>query len=168
MPRWMRVVRGMIGTGLTFAAGVGGVATLIAGVVSLFVDDFPLRAVFAIGGRMAVVSFILGVAFSGALALASRLRKFDLSIKRMALFGAGAGALFYVTIGVNGAFNAWNLRDAIANFALLTAMGGGAATAVALLARRAKSSPSESDETLEIGEGAAQPIETRVRDSEHA
>ena len=31
MPRWLRVIRGMIGTGLTFSAGVGVVASMIAG-----------------------------------------------------------------------------------------------------------------------------------------
>lgn len=168
MPRWLRVIRGMVGTGLTFAAGVGGVAAMVAGVASLFVKDFPLLGALAIGGRMAVVSFILGVAFSGAIALASRLRKFDLSVKRMALFGVGAGGLFWLTIGVNGAFNAWNLRDAVANIVLLTAMGGGAATAVALLARRAKSSSGTSDEVQQLGEGAAQHIDTHVRDAERA
>ena len=30
MPRWLRVIRGMIGMGLTFSAGVGVVASMIA------------------------------------------------------------------------------------------------------------------------------------------
>ncbi len=35
MPRWLRVIRGMIGTGLTFSAGVGVVGSLVAGVAWL-------------------------------------------------------------------------------------------------------------------------------------
>jgi hypothetical protein len=35
VPRWLRVVRGMVGTGLTFAAGVGVVAALTGAFVWL-------------------------------------------------------------------------------------------------------------------------------------
>ena len=35
MPRWLRVLRGMVGTGLIFSAGVGVIASVIAGVAWL-------------------------------------------------------------------------------------------------------------------------------------
>jgi hypothetical protein len=71
MPRWLRVVRGMIGTGLTFAAGVGVVASITGALVWLG-HGITGREMLGIVGKCSVVAFLLGVAFSGVLAITAR------------------------------------------------------------------------------------------------
>jgi hypothetical protein len=136
MPRWLRVIRGMIGTGLTFTAAVGVVGMLFGVPVWLF-NEISGRELMEIVGRCAVVAFPVGVAFSGALALTARGRTLEkLSLPRVAALGAGAGLLYFALIGVNAA-GRWSVADTLANLAILTLLGGGSATAILLLARRA-------------------------------
>lgn len=152
MPRWVKVVRGMIGTGLTFSAGVGAVTGTIATLVWLFRDDLTLShlpGVLGLAARPAVIAFPVGVAFSGVLALVARRRQFrKLSVPLFASLGAGAGILLFLLLGFNGAFKAWSTTDAIVNFAILALLGGGAATATLLVARRAKPELDASDDQL--------------------
>src|SRR5262245_39292636 len=142
MPRWMKVVRGIIGTGLTFSAGVGAVSGTIGTLIWLFRSDLTLQhlpGVLGLAARFAVIAFPVGVAFSGALALLARRREFGkLSLPMFASLGAGAGMLLFLLLGVNGAFAAWRPVDAIANFVILTLLGSGAATGTLLVARRAR------------------------------
>jgi hypothetical protein len=136
MPRWLRVIRGMIGTGLTFTVG-GGVVGLLFGVPMWLFNEISGLDLIAITGKFAVVAFPVGVAFSGVLALTARgLTLEKLSLPRVAGLGAGAGLLYFALIGVN-AFRVWSVADALGNLAVLTLMGGGSATAILLLARRA-------------------------------
>ena len=44
MPRWLRIFRGMVGTGLTFAAGVGSVISIVGGRVAPWPSDGGRRA----------------------------------------------------------------------------------------------------------------------------
>ena len=85
MPRWQRVIRGMIGMGLTFSAGVGVVASTIAGLAWLLPGGGGGREMIRIVVASSMWAFPVGVAFSGLLAitaqpfvrqaLASRLRR---------------------------------------------------------------------------------------------
>ena len=154
MPRRLRVIRGMIGTGLTFAAGVGVVASLIAGLVWLLPvgENNGLEMI-----RMVIASsiwaFPIGVAFSGLLAITARGRSFDkLSLPRFAALGSGVGLLFFGVLATN-AWHAWSVPTAIANATIFVLLGGGSATATLLLARRAGPALHSGDESRSLGEG---------------
>ena len=135
MPRWLRVARGMFGTGLTFAVGVGLVASAI-GAAFWLGGAVTGREVAQIAGKSSVVAFLLGVAFSGVLAVTARGRQFNkLSLRLVGGVGAGAGLLYFLFLAVNGGRN-WSPRDAIGNFVLLTVIGGGAGAATLRIARR--------------------------------
>jgi len=139
MPRWLRLIRGMIGTGLAFA--VGGAA--IVGTIGLgfwMFGDASLFGVAGVAARSAVLSFGIGVVFSGALALLARGRSFEkLSVKAFAALGGAVGLAAWTAMGLNGAFSAWSLDTALVNLALLTGIGAGSAAATLLVARRARS-----------------------------
>ncbi len=97
MPRWLRVIRGMIGTGLTFAAGVGVVGSIL-GLVGLLLGELSwddLRMV----AKLSVVAFLVGVGFSGVLAIAARGRRLEtLSLRYVTALGAGGGLLYLLFI----------------------------------------------------------------------
>ncbi len=97
MPRWLRVIRGMIGTGLTFAAGVGVVGSIL-GLVGLLLGELSwddLRMV----AKLSVVAFLVGVGFSGVLAIAARGRRLEtLSLRYVTALGAGGGLLYFLFI----------------------------------------------------------------------
>jgi hypothetical protein len=150
MPRWLRVARGMIGTGLTFAAGVGVVASITGLLVRLGHGITGLE-LMQIVGKFSVVAFLLGVAFSGVLAIAARGREFNkLSLRLVGALGAGAGLLYFVFLALNGGRN-WSAPDAIANFVLLILMGAGSAAATLAIARKARSALESGDEVHSLG-----------------
>jgi hypothetical protein len=131
----MRVIRGMIGMGLTFSVGVGVVASLIAVIPWLLDGGDPelIRLVAA----TSIWAFPIGVAFSGVLALTRRGRAFDkLSLPHFAALGAGAGLLLFGVLSLN-AWHAWSISQALGNAAILILLGSGSATATLMLARRA-------------------------------
>ena len=128
----------MVVTGLTFAVGVGLVTALIATPVWLL-GGISLRTLIAGVLRFSVVSCLIGVGFSGLLALTARGRPFDrLSLPLFAALGAGVGFLYFLFMGFMGAFGAWSLASAITNLVLVTVAGGGSATAILLVARRGR------------------------------
>lgn len=64
MPRWLRIIRGMVGSGLRFAVGVGAVASIL-GLVGLLLgqaswDDLRMVA------KLSVVAFLLYFLFIAA------------------------------------------------------------------------------------------------------
>src|SRR5689334_13822434 len=98
----------MVGTGLTFAVGVGSIATIIGSIAAL-VGGGSFREVFRIAGRLSVAAFLLGIGFSAILAIAARSRRLaNLSIPRFALLGAGAGLVYFALISINGVGH-WSL-----------------------------------------------------------
>ena len=162
MPRWLRVLRGKIGTGLTFAVA-GPVVSGAIGSIAWLLGDFSFGNVIFIALRTAPLSFLVGVAFSGALVLTARGRSFEkLSLPRFAGLGAAAGLLLYALMAL-GASSTWSASDAVVNLLLMTAIGGGAAAAALLLARRGETSTDSGNDVLSLGEGAASPL-TVVRD----
>ena len=154
MPRWLRVIRGMIGVGLTFAAGVGVVASMIFVLPTwLLLGGDAGREVLVLVIKSSIWAFPIGVAFSGVLAITARGLPFDkLSLPRFAALGAGAGLLLFGLLAIN-AWQAWSVPDAIANATLLILLGGGSATATLLLARRAGRALKSGDESRSLGEG---------------
>ena len=160
MPRWLRVVRGVIGTGLTFAAGVGVFASVIGAAVWL-ADRITARELMQIVGKSSVVAFILGVAFAGVLAIAARVRRVHkLSLGLVSSLGAGAGLLYWIVLAFNGGRN-WSTRDAIANFVLLTLMGAGSAAATVMIARRARSALDAGGGLSGLGAGDEEIVPSR-------
>jgi hypothetical protein len=145
MAGWKRIVRGIIGTGLTFAAGVGAIVFGISSVVVLS-GTGSFGDALVVAGRFSVAGFVLGAGFAGILAIAARSRGLaKISIPRFAALGAGAGLLYFAVIATNGV-GRWSVADAIVNFGLLTVLGGGFAAATLKLARRGRGELESGDE----------------------
>jgi len=152
MPRWLSVIRGMIGTGLTFAAGVAVVGSML-GLVGLLLgklswDDLRMVA------KVSVVAFLVGVGFSGMLAIAARGRTFDrLSLRYFTALGAAGGLLYFLFIAAANGARVWSAWNAIGNLTILTLLGGGLAAATLILARRAGRALESGQESRSLGEG---------------
>jgi hypothetical protein len=150
----------MIGTGLTFAAGVGGVASIV-GVLAWVGGRITGRELMGVAGKFSVVAFLLGVAFSGVLVITARGRLFNkLSLRLVGALGAGAGILYWVFLALNGGRN-WSARNAIANFVLLILMGAGSAAAMLIIARRSGSAQESPDELRTLGAGDEEIVHGR-------
>jgi peptidoglycan/LPS O-acetylase OafA/YrhL len=89
MKKWRRRIRGALGMGLTWAVVWGGAAV----VMGLLVDpDGSMDEMWVAIG--AYPGFLGGVVFSAVLAIAARRRRLEeLSLARVAAWGAGAGLL---------------------------------------------------------------------------
>ncbi len=153
MPRWLKVIRGMIGMGLTFSVGVGVAASMIAGLMWLIPGGFSGQELIGAVIKGSIIAFPIGVAFSGVLAITARGLPFDkLSLPRFAALGAGGGLLLFGLLAVN-AWQAWSVSDAIANLTIFVLLGGGSATGALMLARRAGPALKSGDESGSLGEG---------------
>ena len=156
MPRWMGVLRGMVGTGLTFSAVVAVVSAVAAGVAWLLpgaMTSAEVVEMIFMGVRAAVWAFPVGVVFSGGLALTSGKRTFDeLSIPRVSALGAVGGLALFGLLALN-AWSAWSTADAIGNLVILVGMGAGAAGGNLALARKASPALESGDEPARLEEG---------------
>ena len=136
MPRWLRVIRGMIGMGMTFAALAGVFFSVLAVVAGLFFPGAESDPGFMIIAG-SVWAFAIGVAFSGVLAIAGRGRPFDeFSLPRVAALGAGGGLLLAGLL-VGATWQEWSALDALVPATFLPLLGAGSAIASLLIARRA-------------------------------
>jgi len=156
----------MVGTALTFAVGIGLVVSAVGG-VAILRHKATIIEVMRTGGRFSVASFILGFAFSGILALAARGRGFRrLSLPLVTSLGAGAGLLYWLVLAFTGGRN-WGPGVGLFNFVLLLGMGGGAAAAMLLIARYARSTvePNVDAEPGTLGSGDPE-LAMRQRDAE--
>ncbi len=154
MPRWLRVIRGMIGMGLTFSAGVGVVASMIAVLPWLLLGGDSGREMIRMVIASSIWAFPIGVAFSGVMAITARGLPFDkLSLPRFAALGAGGGLLLFGVLAVN-AYHAWSVSTALANLTIFVLLGGGSATGALMLARRAGPALKSGDESRSLGEGS--------------
>jgi hypothetical protein len=150
----MRVVRGMLGMGLTFAAIAGAFFSVLAVIAGLTgAEDDPVFMIVA-GSTWA---FAIGVAFSGTLALAASRRRFDeLSLPRVALLGA-AGGLALAALLVGATWPEWTLADATVPFTFLPLLGAGSASASLLIARRVGPELGAGEESTGLVDGDAGP-----------
>jgi len=151
--RWMRVARGVIGTGLTFAVGIG-VITSILGAIAWIGHKASVIEIMRDVGRFSVVGFLLGVLFSGVLVVLSRVRGLrNVSLRLAASLGAAAGTLYWLFLASTGG-RSWTPRLALINFGVLFVMGTGSAIATLLIARKAGGSAIGSgDEHESLGAG---------------
>lgn len=140
MGTWLRRLRGAVGIGLTWAVG----AALVGGGIELIHNIWPnpLGAAFDIWPAVLAYPALLGgMAFSAVLGIAGRRRRFDeLSVARMALWGATGGVLVSLVpaalVGVGLATtNAplWQITLALAG--PMSLGGAAAASATLVLAR---------------------------------
>ena len=87
MQKWLRRIRGAIGTGLTWGAAWSGAGVVLAA-ITRFQADAPFPLIFG------VLGFAAGVVFSALLALTAGRRRFDeMSLARFAGWGAIGGLL---------------------------------------------------------------------------
>jgi len=160
MPRWLRVVRGMVGNGLTFAAGVGALTSLV-GVAAMIWGKATLIDVLETAGQFAFASFLLGLLFSGVLIIVARSRQFrELTLVGVGSMGAGAGILYWLFLAMTGG-RTWAPQIALRNFVLLFAIGTGASIATLLIARRASSALGAGEELEGLGAGDQEIVQSR-------
>ena len=87
MQKWLRRIRGAIGTGLTWGAAWSAAGVVLAA-ITRFQADAPFPLIFG------VLGFTAGVIFSVFLALTAGHRRFDeMSLRRFAGWGAVGGLL---------------------------------------------------------------------------
>lgn len=136
MWRWPRRVRAAVATGVTWAAVWAAAAVLVGTLVD---PDGSLDEMWVAVG--AYPGFLGGVAFSAALAVAARRRRFgELSLPRVAAWGAAAGllvgALPFAVGEPTGGLPRWLL--AVVVVGSTTLLSGVSAAASLALARRAE------------------------------
>lgn len=157
MVRWSRIIRGMLGTGLTFSVGVGVVGSVVAGVAWILAGGGDVTELMRLVFASAVWAFPMGVAFSGVLSLTARGRSFDeLSLPRFVALGAGAGLLLFGVLALN-AWDAWSMSTAMVNAGLFVFLGSGSATATLVLARKAEPAWESGGDPATLEPGDEQP-----------
>jgi hypothetical protein len=129
MKGFLRRLRGLIGTGLTWAVGWAGLygATLlvmrILGAEAIWDPSLVFRVVLNVG----TLGFIAGASFGVILSLLERHKRLeDLTFKRLALWGSLAGLVIVAMLGA--AF--------LAPVIIFTLLGIGSATGTLALAKR--------------------------------
>lgn len=155
MNGWLRRIRGALGMGLTWAIGAALVGFGIELIHNIWPN--PLGALVDIWPAvLAYPAFLGGLGFSAVLGVAARRRRFDeLSLPRMALWGAAGGLLASLIpaamVGLGLATPTvplWQITVAVAG---PLALGGAVAAAGTLMLARA----SEDRELLDAGDGVA-------------
>jgi hypothetical protein len=160
MSGWKRLVRGILGMGVGFAAVAGLImSTLAAAALTLEGGE---------GWRLALESvmmgslwgFLIGVTSGGVMALLARGQSFEsLSLRRFAGLGAGAGLfLFGVVALALRMWDSWSASAAVTNAVILAVLGGGCATAFLLLARKAEGGFRREEAGRSMAEGEARPV----------
>lgn len=147
MKRWLRRLKGAIGTALTWAVG-WSVTGMLLGTTG-FLGQLALVDYAVFGGVFAALGFIGGVVFSAVLSLTEGRRRFDqLSLPRFALWGALGGALMSLTMAALGESAA--LVNTVSFFAVL---GAGSSAGSLALARKAEDQEllGSAEEIAEVG-----------------
>lgn len=152
MSRWKKVIRGVLGMGLTFGALAGAFFSLIALVSAVFFpgaeDDL---AFMIIAGTVWGVG--IGTSFSAILAIAAGRRSLDeLSYVRVGSVGL-AGGLLLAGLLVGATWGDWPNGNAIVPFSILPLLGAGGGMASLLVARKAGRALRSGDETGSLPEG---------------
>ena len=134
MKKWLKRIRGAIGTALTWAAG-WSVVGAIWGVVTFVSGVDPVSAIFWIAYSFGIMGFIGGAIFSTVLGIVEGRRRFgQMSLPRFAAWGALGGLLVSMLMIAIGAVV--NLEGVVAT-ALLPLMGAGSSAGSLALARGA-------------------------------
>jgi hypothetical protein len=141
--RLLRRIRGIIGTGVTWALAWVGLG---AGIGAL--TGFPLSYLLRMAMNNSVAGFIAGASFAVILSVAERHHTLeDLSLRRVALWGAAGGALLSFLPLAFGIPLAYLLGPLVINVGI----GAGMATGSVALAKRGEDrrlSPGVADRPL--------------------
>jgi len=151
---FLRRLRGIIGTGLTWAVGWAGVKVGLLGVYTLLFG-FPLRFFGPVALSGLIQGFIAGGAFAVVLSIAERRHTLEeLSAPRVALWGGiGAVLVFLPTLPMMFSHGA-PLFAILGSLAVDGLVGAGLATGSVALARRADTKLIEGeDDSVLILEG---------------
>ncbi len=139
MKKWLKRIRGVLGMGLTWAAGWFGVGVIFLSALLVFGTPpvgTGLAEVVANSVLLAVAGFIGGAAFSGVLGIAERRRRFDqMSLPRFASWGALGGFLMSMLVLSTGQ-GSFSLVTVVL-VSGLTLLGAGSAAGSLALARMA-------------------------------
>ena len=147
MKRWLRRLKGAIGTALTWAVS-WSVTGMLLGTTG-FLGQLALVEYVVFGGAFAALGFIGGATFSVVLSLTEGRRRFDqLSLPRFALWGAFGGALMSLTMAAFGESAAF--VNTVTFFAVL---GAGSSAGSLVLARKAEDQEllRSADQVAEVG-----------------
>lgn len=125
MPKMLRLIRGAVGMGLTWALGWSA-AGFVLMILTRFQTDAPFPLIFG------VLGFGAGIAFSVLLALTAGRRSFEqMSVSRFATWGA-VGGLVLSAIFANAASLGWSDVLLIApTFAVASAVCASGSLAIA-------------------------------------
>ena len=135
MKKWLRRIRGVIGSAFTWAAVWGGVAFILSLAGFFGTATFSIYVIFAT--LWAKVGLVGGGIFSLVLGIAERRRTFDeMSLPRFGIWG-GVGGFLLSLLWVYGAGPAPTLAEIMSTGVLMGLMGGGSAAGSLALARRA-------------------------------
>jgi len=137
MNAMLRKLRGAFGLALTWAVGWG--ITGFALIAVMWVVAQPEWPFFRLGGPFALLAagsgFLAGGAFAGLLGTVHRKKRLaDLSAKRMAIWGAAAGAILPVALTVGSLLLSTGLDLRVIGIMGLGITGLGAATGGGLVA----------------------------------
>ncbi|MCY3548021.1 MAG: hypothetical protein OXH49_14170 [Gemmatimonadetes bacterium] len=152
MSRWKKVVRGVLGMGLTFGAIGAAFFSLVALAGKVFFPGAEDELGFMIiAGTVWGVG--IGTSFSAMLAIAARGRSLDeLSYSRVASLGLLGGVLLAGLV-VGGSWGDWPNGAAIVPFSILPLLGAGGGVVSLLVARKAGRSLRSGEETGPLLEG---------------
>ena len=138
MSRWKRVIRGVLGMGLTFGAIGAAFFSLVALASAVFFPGAEDELGFMIIAG-AVWGVGIGTSFSAILAIAARGRSLDeLSYSRGRLGGRAWRASLLAGLVVGGSWGDWPNGGAIVPFSILPLLGAGGGVASLLVARKAR------------------------------
>ena len=130
MNRLLKRIRGIVGTGVTWALAWVGLGAVVGALVG-----YPVGFLFRIALSNSVSGFLAGSAFAAILSVAERKRTLEgLSLKRVALWGAIGGGLLSFLPMAYGVPLAYLLGPLLINGGI----GAGMAAGSVALARRAE------------------------------
>lgn len=149
---WKRIVKGILGMGVTFGALGALFFSILAVAGALFFPGAEDDLLFMIIAGT-TWSTVLAVSFSSLLAVAARGRSFDeLTLARIGAVGMGAG-LAIATILVGATWGEWPNGNWIVPFTTLPLLGAGGGIGTLLLARTAGRALGSSDASPALDAG---------------
>jgi hypothetical protein len=156
MKKWLRRLRGVLGMGVTWAAGWSVVGTFLWWTLDVLLlgatTAGPLTVLTTFLATFGVIGFVSGSIFSVVLGLAEGRRRFDqLSLPRFATWGALGSALLCLAVL---AAESWQMPGTeLVLLGFITLMGAGSAAGSLALARKDddRGLLAASEEVSEIG-----------------
>ncbi|MHC4235282.1 MAG: hypothetical protein ACYSUQ_09225 [Planctomycetota bacterium] len=159
MNKWLRKLRGIVGTGAVWGTAGLSVGAFLGAISSIIFDGgFSLTWMLSSGAGLGLFGFLSGVSFAGTLATLDGRRSLeDLSVARSALWGliAGAASAFLFVLIRDGTLFLFFWERMLPPIAALGTLGACLGAGTILIARKA------TDELPpRTGESPKEPIES--------